>query len=201
MIRLTVMLLLLLTQSVLADPPGLVTPKGTAWWDKREHRSDIQFPHKAHLSILKEEGDSCLLCHTFAKNEVTDPKQLKPLETIANEPLKAVCHNCHVDEKRAPWRCNLCHDDKTRIWPDDHNFNYIQNHAEDGRRNEQACRQCHLDLAFCTDCHFRRDVAGANSYHPLGYRTLHGIEARMTALSCGRCHNAQYCANCHEANR
>jgi hypothetical protein len=194
-------LLLGLTQAVLAAPPKGEFHKEPAWWEKREAREDIYYPHNAHLEVMKEEGDSCMLCHGFGKTEITDPKKLEPLNTIANEPLKAVCHNCHVVEKRAPWRCDLCHTDKTKIWPDDHNFNYIDNHSEDGRRNEQACRECHLDLAYCTNCHFRRDVAGANSHHPLGYRTLHGIEARMSALSCGRCHNPQYCDECHRVAR
>jgi hypothetical protein len=194
-------LLVALGQAALAEPAMGEKHEGRTWWEKREGRPDIYYPHNVHLEVMKEEGDSCMLCHSFEKTDIADPKRLAPLNAIANEPLKAVCHNCHVVEQRAPWRCDLCHDDRTKIWPDDHNFNYIQNHSEDGRRDEQACRECHLDLAFCTNCHFRRDVAGANSRHPLGYRTLHGIEARMSALSCGRCHNAQYCTECHEANR
>jgi hypothetical protein len=170
------------------------------WWEKREQRPDIYFPHNAHLEVMKEEGDSCMLCHTFGSNTVTDEKKLKPLTTIANEPLKAVCHDCHVTERRGPWRCNLCHNDKTKIWPNDHNFGYVDHHGETARRDETACRECHLDLAFCTNCHFRRDTMGTG-HHPLGYRTLHGIEARIDTLSCGRCHNSVYCEDCHRRTR
>lgn len=175
-------------------------PKVKTWWEKRDERPDIRFPHNAHEEILKEEGDSCLLCHGFGATGITDEKKLKPLTTIANEPLKEVCHSCHINEKRGPWRCNLCHTDKTKIWPEDHNFGYIEHHGEDGRRDEQACRECHLDINFCTNCHLRRDTLGTG-YHPLGYRTLHGIESRIDTLSCGRCHNTPFCDDCHRSSR
>jgi len=178
--------------------PAAKTTRAPTWWEKRDKRADIYYPHQAHFQVMEKEGDSCLLCHGFGPNTLTDKKQLKPLTTLANEPLKAVCHDCHVDERRGPWRCELCHDDKTRIWPVDHNFGYIDHHGEAGRRDEAGCRECHLDLSFCTNCHFRRDTAG-QGYHPLGYRSLHGLEARIDTLSCGRCHNTPYCDECHRA--
>jgi hypothetical protein len=178
--------------------PAAKTTRAPTWWEKRDKRADIHYPHQAHFQVMEKEGDSCLLCHGFGPNTLTDKKQLKPLTTLANEPLKAVCHDCHVDERRGPWRCELCHDDKTRIWPVDHNFGYIDHHGEAGRRDEAGCRECHLDLSFCTNCHFRRDTAG-QGYHPLGYRSLHGLEARIDTLSCGRCHNTPYCDECHRA--
>jgi len=198
------------------------TPKPPRWWEKRDKpginllplfpevqgtgrtgdkpTAGIHYPHRAHFKIMEQEGDSCLLCHGFGPNTLTDKKQLKSLTTIANEPLRAVCHDCHVDERRGPWRCDLCHDDRTRIWPVDHNYSYIDHHGEAGRRDEAACRECHLDLSFCTNCHLRRDTAG-QGYHPLGYRSLHGLEARIDTLSCGRCHNTPYCDECHRASR
>ena len=175
-------------------------PEDKTWWEKREQRSDIYYPHNVHMQAMDQMGDSCMLCHSFAKNKLTAQDQLKGLTTVSNEPLKAICHSCHVDQRTGPWRCNLCHNDKTKIWPDDHNHGYIQHHSEDARRNEGACRECHLDMAFCTNCHFRRDTMGTG-YHPLGYRTLHGIEARFKAMECGRCHNSNYCSDCHERTR
>ncbi len=167
------------------------------WWKKRLNNKDIYYPHKIHSQSMNEEGDSCMLCHTFAKNTLVNEKQLKHLTTIANEPLKAICHDCHLEDLRAPWRCNICHTDKTAIWPDDHNYDYIHQHNEDARSNETQCRSCHLDIAFCTNCHFRRGNSGNKDYHPLGYQSRHGIDARMNASQCGRCHNSFYCTNCH----
>ena len=65
-----------------------------------------------------------------------------------------------------------------------------------GLADEQACRSCHLDLNYCVDCHFRRDSM-ARRVHGLGYRLSHGLEARLDAAGCGRCHNASYCFDCH----
>ena len=202
--RKVLFMLLTLLASVTLAAGAQVAPKEKKWWEKREERKDIYYPHNAHLKVMEQEGDSCMLCHTFAGTDLTDEKQLKLLTTLANEPLKAICHSCHVAEQggdlRAPWRCDLCHHDKTKIWPKDHNFGYIQHHSEDARRDEQACRECHLDMAYCTNCHFRRDTSGTG-YHPLGYRTLHGIEARTMPSNCARCHNQTYCDECHSSAR
>ncbi|MCK5889258.1 MAG: hypothetical protein KAG19_04890 [Methylococcales bacterium] len=146
---------------------------------------------------MEEEGDSCLLCHTFQKNTEHDEKKRKAINIIANEALEAICHDCHVTEVKAPWRCDVCHDDPKTIWPADHNSGYIENHGEDSKRNEKECKTCHLDTKFCSDCHFRRDTSG-KGYHPLGYRSKHGLEARMMPANCSRCHNVFYCQDCHE---
>jgi hypothetical protein len=167
-----------------------------SWWKKRNQKSDVHYPHNAHLDVMKQEGDSCLLCHSYAKSDVVDIKKLKNLTVIANEALKPICHSCHVDEQRAPWRCDICHTDKERIQPPDHKFDYKNHHNEAARGNEKYCETCHLDVNFCTDCHLRRDTSGAG-YHPLGYRTLHGLEARFDSARCGRCHNENYCSDCH----
>ena len=171
-----------------------------SWWDTRnakEKRGDIFYPHNAHMQAMDEEGDSCLLCHTFNKNFELKQDRLRAITTIANESLEKICHDCHVDDLRAPWRCELCHPDPEKIWPNDHNFNYTLHHSEDARRDEKICKTCHLDLSFCTNCHLRRDTSGAD-YHPMGYQSRHGMEARMMAGNCGRCHNSFYCRDCHQ---
>lgn len=168
------------------------------WWKQREKRTDIYYPHDAHMEVMKTEGDSCMLCHSFGKTDLKDPAKIKAVTVIANEALKPICHSCHVEEMRGPWRCNLCHDDKEKIWPADHRNDYVNHHNEIARQNEQWCETCHLDKNFCTDCHFRRDTSGIG-YHPLGYRTLHGLESRLNAGRCGRCHNEIYCSDCHTA--
>ncbi|MBT4146908.1 MAG: hypothetical protein HOE45_08565, partial [Gammaproteobacteria bacterium] len=43
--------------------------KQETWWEKRDERSDIYYPHKLHYEVMEEEGDSCLLCHAFQKND------------------------------------------------------------------------------------------------------------------------------------
>ncbi len=174
--------------------------KEKTWWEQRNERLDLYYPHNAHMAVMEKEGDSCLLCHPFTANNITDLEQLKKLNVITNEPLEAICHECHVVKLSAPWRCDLCHHSSDDIWPDDHNFNYIAHHGEDARLDEGKCRQCHIDISFCSDCHFRRDPL-QRRVHGLGYRTTHGLEARMNTMSCSRCHTVQYCRDCHRENR
>lgn len=203
---LPVVLLMLFSLSYAADnavdpvpassPVEKKADKEKRWWEKRKEQLEIYYPHDAHMEVMKKQGDPCLLCHPFTKNKLSDVKQLKRLNAIANEPMKAICHDCHVDKLTATSRCNLCHYDMTAIWPDDHNFNYIHRHAEDARLDDGKCRSCHIDLSFCSDCHFRRDGAQRRN-HALGYRGTHGIEARINAAQCGRCHTASFCTDCH----
>ncbi|MEJ2609297.1 MAG: hypothetical protein P8179_04215 [Candidatus Thiodiazotropha sp.] len=145
---------------------------------------------------MSESSDACMACHPFSKNKVTDLDRLKPLQTIYNESLEAICHSCHFDARSAPLACDVCHTDMNTIRPDDHTDDYTWFHAEAARIDESGCRYCHIDLNFCTDCHFRRN-ASKRSLHPLGYRDRHGLDARMNPASCAGCHQAGYCRDCH----
>ena len=88
-----------------SNPLQSKTEKEQRWTEKREKRKpDIYFPHNVHLEALKKEGDVCALCHSFQKTSETNLELIKDLTVVINEPLKAMCHDCHVVEQRAPWR-------------------------------------------------------------------------------------------------
>jgi len=195
----TFLALLLLVGGAHADVDQQLD-ESKSWWQQRHERSDIYYPHKAHFEVMKEGGDPCLMCHSFAKNGVTEPQQLKAITTISNEPLEAICHDCHMVKQSAPTSCDLCHTDMAAIWPADHDFDYSHNHAEAARRDRGECQSCHIDLSLCTDCHFRRDRSRRREHLP-GYRSSHGLDARLSAISCSRCHNVSYCSNCHRGGR
>ncbi|MDM8545294.1 hypothetical protein QUF61_02255 [Candidatus Venteria ishoeyi] len=185
------MFLLLFMSNALAE-----AQKKEKWWEQRQQREDIYYPHDKHDQVMQDLGDSCLLCHSFAKTQLTDPKALKPLTLIANEPLAAICHECHKENIAAPWDCKTCHPDKTTIWPEDHNIDYVYNHAADARADESGCRECHIELSFCTDCHFKSSNL-SHQIHPLGYLSWHGLDVRGSAFACGKCHSGSYCQRCH----
>lgn len=173
--------------------------KEKTWWELREEkRPDLYYPHRAHREVMRRGGDACMLCHPFMKNEIRDPEALNAVTRIANEPLKAICHECHVRNISAPSRCDTCHKDIGAIRPPDHGQDYRRTHGEDSRRDAQACSECHIGLSFCTDCHFRRD-SSRRQVHALGYRAAHGIESRADPAACGKCHNPDYCRNCHQS--
>ena len=192
------------TQAEINETPDTETGEEKNWWQKRQHRDDIFYPHKAHMDNMMESGDSCMLCHPFSKNNIHDEKKLKPLNQINNEPLQAICHDCHVEKITAPSECRLCHRDPSTIWPQNHNHYYKNSHAQDARDDQESCGQCHKQLSFCTDCHFRRNSGGGFSgtnVHKLGYRSLHGLDARIAPATCGSCHQSNYCSDCHSRNR
>ena len=172
-------------------------PEEKSWWESRiDQRPDLYFPHNAHDTALKNSGLSCLACHPFSKTDEADLKTLRELSVVSNEPLEAICHSCHVVDRSAPAQCQLCHRDPKKIWPADHDVNYVELHGHDALKDEKSCQQCHLDLNYCVDCHFRRDST-TRRVHGLGYRLSHGLEARMDPQQCGSCHNPSYCFDCH----
>ncbi len=197
--HLLILFFMIFSLPVIADNDE-VEEKEKTWWELRNDRNDIFYPHKPHMEIMEQNGDACMLCHPFTKNTIHDEKILKPLSQINNESLEAICHDCHVDKINAPSECRLCHPDPSTVWPQDHNYDYSTAHAEDAQHNQQTCNECHKQLSFCTDCHFRRTTTGLNT-HKLGYKTLHGLDARIAPAKCGSCHQANYCSDCHRRIR
>lgn len=200
MIKVPVILLsLLLLFSAQADNnsvPDTGTLKEKTWWQKRQYGDNIFYPHKVHMKLMEDGGDACMLCHPFSPNKIRDEKILQQLRDINNEPLKAICHDCHVEKRLAPSECRLCHLEPSSIWPPSHNYDYKKVHGEDAWADQNNCRECHKSLSFCTDCHFKRDFTGAST-HPPAYKSLHGLDARMAPAECGKCHQASYCSDCH----
>jgi len=119
--------------------------------------------------------------------------------------LPADFYTTYLEKINAPAECSLCHLDPATVWPDDHNYDYINAHAEDAYADQAGCSsKCHQQLSFCTDCHFKRTISGTYSginAHKPAYKTLHGLDARISPLECGSCHQAGYCADCHRRSR
>lgn len=189
------LLLLLLCGQALAAPAD---EEEKPWWEKRKPGTDLYYPHALHEPVMQARGDPCLRCHPFTPVPAREPAQVRQLEAIANEPLRAICHQCHVVERTAADDCRLCHHQPESIWPADHAFDYRHRHAAAAREDAAACRACHLDLEFCTDCHLRRDTSRHRA-HDLGYLGRHGLEARFDPASCAACHVTGFCRDCHEA--
>ena len=195
--------LMILSVSAQADNNGAAEPsqeKEKTWWQLRQDRDDVFYPHKPHMEVMADDGDACMLCHPFSKNKVRDKKILKRLSAINNEALEAVCHDCHVEKMKAPSQCRLCHTEPSSIWPVNHNYDYKNSHAQDAQIDQASCDECHKSLSFCTDCHFRRNL-NVDNVHRLGYKTMHGLEARIAPAQCGSCHQTSYCSDCHRRRK
>lgn len=203
LIALCLLILPVLAMPVSAEEkaaPEATAKKEKSWWQMRHEKQDIFYPHKAHMEVMADEGDACMLCHPFSKNTVTDEKILSRLTQINNEALQAICHDCHVEKMKAPSECRLCHSTPSMIWPEDHNYDYKNHHAQDAQLDQASCNTCHKKTAFCSDCHFKRNF-NRSDVHRLGYKTMHGLDARMAAAQCGSCHQVNYCTDCHRRAR
>jgi len=130
-------------KSSVAETNKVDIEKEKSWWQLRQNRSDIFYPHKLHMDIMKSDGDACMLCHPFSSNTVHDEELLKPLAQINNEPLEAICHDCHVEKMNGPSECKLCHPDPATVWPQNHNFDYKNNHTQDAQADQDSCNECH----------------------------------------------------------
>ena len=181
------LLILLALPAQAADP----------WWVQRHEKGEGVYPHRAHEAVMARRGDPCLRCHPFLPWPEDLPEAARPAwRTLANEPLAAICHQCHLRERSAPDACELCHRDVAALRPPSHTPDYARAHAADARAAEADCGRCHLDGADCDTCHRRRDAA-RRAQHPPGYVRAHGLAARLDAESCGACHGPGYCADCH----
>ncbi len=112
------------------------------------------------------------------------------------------CASCHEESD-----CLECHAGVRK--PDDfHGGDYVNNHAVDGRRNEPDCSTCHRQQTFCVGCHQRAGLGGGDTaqfdqensdraFHPAGWETDHGPDARANVDSCASCHREDECLACH----
>jgi hypothetical protein len=106
---------------------------------------------------------------------------------------KAVCSECHTDERAAL----------------DHMEDWITGHKFFAMRDRPLCSVCH-QLSFCTDCHAGKgslkpsdrykDMPGRALPHRGNYLTQHMIDGRVNPAPCFRCHgrqNNERCKLCH----
>ncbi len=168
------------------------------WWKKK--RESLYFPHNVHFRILKDRGDPCMRCHPFLPNQVREPGLIREITRIVNEPLKGICHSCHVVDRTASSECTICHLNPEAIRPEGHGKDYTYLHGYDALKDRPRCSDCHVNTGFCTGCHFRRDTA-RKVLHGIGYRKRHGIDARLSTGRCARCHSNPFCNRCHTGTR
>lgn len=171
------------------------------WWEERREGADLHYPHKLHMEVMERRGDLCMACHPFSPLEgARNVRLVERLTVISNEPLKAVCHRCHLVEVSAPGLCSICHRRPETVRPRDHGFDFSTRHGVEAVADKEDCARCHVNASFCTDCHFRRD-ASRRRVHVLGFRFSHGLAGRLQTARCGACHGAAYCRRCHERGR
>jgi hypothetical protein len=172
---------------------------------------DVIFSHEQHTAL----GLDCNECHAAAaKAEKVPSKALPPMD---------MCVTCH-DNRQVVNECVTCHVHVELIIPEDHGPDFIVDHVELARQNEQSCRSCHTQT-YCQECHDGaalglsvqgegrepmnrigpmasahdgRDILILQRTHDLNYRYTHGTDARTKASDCAICHQTEsFCVACH----
>jgi hypothetical protein len=118
------------------------------------------------------------------------PSQKQDHAAFAEMELKE-CRGCHKGEGAV-----LTHDD-----------DWVRGHRLVAVKPDKNCATCHKQ-SFCLDCHTGGGIdvkldteivrAGtAPSSHRTDFLEIHPIKAHDNPQTCGRCHAAQYCSDCH----
>jgi hypothetical protein len=119
----------------------------------------------------------------------------------------ATCAACHDRST-----CVACHQGVAKPF-DFHPSNYVLGHAVEARRGTPDCGACHRAQSFCVACHERTGVGlrgptdhvrggaePARAFHPPGWATSHGRDARRNVTTCASCHREPDCLGCHSAD-
>jgi hypothetical protein len=113
-------------------------------------------------------------------------------------------HRDYKDQKKT--ECLECHK-AAGVMPN-HGFFFLKDHRFLASPANNNCADCHQQ-SFCTDCHkggaivpeARKSASGRGEAMPTTHRSdfisIHSVKAASDPQSCYRCHQPNYCADCH----
>ncbi len=165
---------------------------------REQDRKYLRFQHKTHY---KRVYGNCARCHSEIER---DSAQLYA--------RVGACLSCHQHEKQFEVDdCDACHTDlafenRPPASHMVHGDDFLHEHGVRARGARDICATCHSE-SFCASCHgvttatlpsrmtFDRPLRAG--VHRAGFRSRHGIEARVDPGLCTTCHSDQTCASCH----
>lgn len=102
--------------------------------------------------------------------------------------------------------CRDCHSGSGVA--DNHGAFFMNEHKLLARKASSNCADCHQQ-SYCLDCHkgggleadFRKSLSRRGEYMPKSHRSdfisLHAIKAADNPRDCYRCHESNFCSDCH----
>src|SRR5574340_283774 len=127
-----------------------------------------------------------LVCLSFARTDHRDYRNSKPDE----------CKDCHSG---AGVMSN-------------HGAFFVKEHRLLAQKGGNNCADCHQQ-SFCTDCHkggnietdLTRSLSRRGETMPRTHRSdfisIHAVKATDNPQTCSRCHEANFCSDCHSKTR
>lgn len=167
---------------------------------------EVIFDHGVHVTRA---SGLCVRCHgMLGGSDVSvtsyQPRRLPPMSTCTN-----ACHT-HTKHMRG-MECSRCHRNLHRYGLAEvaivrHRPGFVRLHGTAARVDRDLCGQCH-DATHCADCHqatpglspeaIEPTRVGFDFVHRGDFISRHPIEARVTQITCTRCHGIEFCDGCH----
>ncbi|NIM75799.1 MAG: hypothetical protein GTN69_05080 [Armatimonadetes bacterium] len=148
----------------------------------------------------KQASNKCSTCHVTLgerRSRTFDPAWVAAHREEVRHRGELDCQRCHQNTF-----CDRCHREANP-----HARGWTSRHPKDAASDPERCLTCHLvpgedkpqqvsELAFCRACHsLQREHQG------LDWGQRHGKEALEDRVSCQRCHEQSWCADCHAISR
>ena len=173
-----------------------------------EKERHLTFSHETH--IVRTFGD-CETCHSLPHGAADSPFHPSSL------PDHDECFSCHqMQEFYDQLDCQACHEQLLQYglkpyeefshgpdWLHREHGLFVQN-----PENAETCAQCH-DQPFCSECHdgeptlrlWERspEKVSRTFIHAGDYVHRHMWDARADSASCMRCHQQNWCSDCHSS--
>jgi len=124
-------------------------------------------------------------------------------QAVAQKVAQKESHKDYAAMKIA--ECNECH--KSEGVALNHDADWLRGHRLLAQKGGANCNQCHTQ-AYCLDCHsgggidvnlstqnYQRDYIPKS--HRSDFLEIHPIKALDNPQTCYRCHDQQYCVQCH----
>lgn len=161
----------------------------------------VIFAHADHI----RQNYQCTVCHpSFGHG----PERIRRPDMMS-------CYRCHglvhsAGGLKATEDCFACHPRDFELKPPDHTRKFVQGaHKTRAGKDPAYCAMCHKS-DFCVDCHNGKPPKTSTASIKPGkkvvpddhkkttWRTRHGGRFLAREGSCGSCHEAAYCEECHK---
>jgi hypothetical protein len=139
----------------------------------------------------------------IAQLAIADKTAADAAQSSPPDQTGTIAHKDYADMKIAD--CNDCH--KSEGIAPTHDEDWLHAHAILAKEGQKNCSACHQQ-SFCLDCHKGGGIDAKLStknyrsdYTPKSHRSdwleIHPIKAKDNPQNCYRCHEQQYCNQCH----
>lgn len=175
--------------------------------------NQLKFSHILHA---KEQGISCVDCHSKASESLRSFDNLIPVhencQSCHEEQIENRCSYCHVNPENIIGRsilkrelifshkshldqnikCQFCHE----------GMENVSKSVKENLPQMATCSNCHTEKKIknqCETCHTNFTSLIPTDHRSINFVKEHGLISRIgdTEISCTLCHTENFCQSCH----